>query len=247
MSDVEDNKPVLYAGKYQSVEELENGYRESTKTVQQLLSQKQALEAEQLSLSKQYQTPDDYVVKEDVVIDTMDALKQEAKALGLTQAQFEKRLQNECEREAQRQQAQALLKAAAGSDDKLERVKRHLQDEMGERLSAAILNNMTPEDFHRCAERLEKSVSSARAFGGGYFEQPKQSDHEKLQALYQQEMQNPNDPKIKADIIALCRRQANNKRQQEVSHLQNEMNALRDQLNHKNLSQTKVNQSDLSN
>ncbi len=238
MSDLQEDKPVLYAGKYQSVEELENGYRESTKTVQQLLSQKQALEAEQLTLSKQYQTPDDYVAKEDIVIENMDALKQEAKSLGLTQAQFEKRLQNECEREAQRQQARALLKAAAGSDDKLERVKRHLQDEMGERLSNTLINNMTPEDFHRCAERMETNVNSARAFGGGYSEQPQQSDHEKLQALYQQEMQNPNDPKIKADIIALCRRQANNKRQQEVSQLQNEMNALRDELHQRQLNKS---------
>lgn len=77
--------PVLYAGKFKSVEELEAGYNNAAKVYQ-----------ENEDLKKKYdettKVPDDYAVPGDVALHENDlaALKAAAKESGLTQSQFDK-------------------------------------------------------------------------------------------------------------------------------------------------------------
>lgn len=77
--------PVLYAGKFKSVEELEAGYNNAAKVFQENEDLKKKVD-------ETTKIPDDYQVPQDVGLHENDlaALKAAAKDSGLTQSQFEK-------------------------------------------------------------------------------------------------------------------------------------------------------------
>lgn len=82
--------PVLYAGKFKTVEELEDGYKNSAKVYQENEDLKKRID-------ETTKVPDDYVVPADVTLHENDlaTLKATAKESGLTQAQFDKLAQKQ--------------------------------------------------------------------------------------------------------------------------------------------------------
>lgn len=82
--------PVLYAGKFKTVEELEAGYNSSARVFQENEDLKKRVE-------ESTKVPDDYSVPQDVTLHENDlaTLKATAKESGLTQSQFEKLAQKQ--------------------------------------------------------------------------------------------------------------------------------------------------------
>lgn len=81
----ETTPPVLYAGKFKTVEELEAGYNNAAKVYQDNEDLKKKFD-------ETTKVPDDYAVSSDVGLHENDLaqLKEAAKESGLTQAQFDK-------------------------------------------------------------------------------------------------------------------------------------------------------------
>lgn len=77
--------PVLYAGKFKTVEELEAGYNNAAKVYQENDDLKKRVE-ESTKVPDEYQTPADLALHDNDVAQ----LKAAAKESGLTQAQFER-------------------------------------------------------------------------------------------------------------------------------------------------------------
>jgi hypothetical protein len=77
--------PVLYAGKFKTVEELEAGYNSSARVFQENEDLKKRVE-ESTKVPDEYQTPADLALHDNDVAQ----LKAAAKESGLTQAQFER-------------------------------------------------------------------------------------------------------------------------------------------------------------
>lgn len=77
----QENAERKYAGKFDTVEQLEEGYKNSAKIYQ-----------ENEALKKQLQTPEDYLKPEGIALDdkNYEELKQLAKSTGLTQGHFDK-------------------------------------------------------------------------------------------------------------------------------------------------------------
>lgn len=85
MTDITPPPPVLYAGKFKTIEELEAGYNNSAKIYQENEDLKKRVE-------ESTKIPDDYQIPSDVSLHDNDIahLKASAKESGLTQSQFDR-------------------------------------------------------------------------------------------------------------------------------------------------------------
>lgn len=102
----------LYAGKFKTVEELEQGYNNSAKVYQENDDLKKKFE----EVTK---IPDDYNTPADVALHDADLaiVKQEAKNSGLTQTQYEKLVRERNARSSSKHQSFEQAKKELGADN----------------------------------------------------------------------------------------------------------------------------------
>ena len=174
----------LYAGKYKTVDDLETGYRSASSETQRVLQENKNLETKLAERDKTTAVPDEYSIPEaHQALEGLEGIKSKAKELGLTQAQFERYMQGELSQRDRAKQRQDLIRAAAGSDEKLAQVKTYLNNQLGEKLAASVLENMTPEEFHAFAKKAASALDSSRSFGGGISTEKPMSPKEELKAV----------------------------------------------------------------
>ncbi len=123
---------TLYAGKFKTVEELENGYKASLPTFQENVDLKKRVD----ELSK---VPDSYLNPQDVTLDAtrVASIQQRAKDAGMTQAQYEKFLRGEKAAVDARQANFETARKEVG-----EETLNILKDYVGKNYPAALVDNM---------------------------------------------------------------------------------------------------------
>lgn len=111
MSDDQKSDDVLYAGKYKTVAELEEGYKKSLPVHQENENLKKRLE----DASK---VPDMYMTPADVILHDADVeeVKRLAKSSGLTQTQFEKLARETNAKSVHKHESFESAKRELGSD-----------------------------------------------------------------------------------------------------------------------------------
>ncbi len=103
---------VLYAGKFKTVAELEEGYKNSAKVFQENEDIKKKFE-EVTKIPDHYNTPTDIQLHENDVAD----VQKSAKASGLTQAQYEKLVRETTAKSAAKHEAYESAKRDMGADN----------------------------------------------------------------------------------------------------------------------------------
>lgn len=160
----------LYAGKFKTVEELEQGYNNSAKVYQENADLKKKYE-EVTSIPSDYNTPADVTLHEsDIAV-----VKQEAKNSGLTQAQYEKLLRERNARSSSKHQSFEQAKKELGADNinvLQDFLKKTYPEKVAEKLlNDAIVNKEIRESIlEQRRLNLNSSVPGANrvSVGGGY-------------------------------------------------------------------------------
>lgn len=125
----------LYAGKYKTVEELEEGYKKSLPTFQENVDLKKKLE-DQTKVPDMYNTPSDIALHEA----DLEIIKAEAKNSGLTQAQYEKLVRERNARSAAKHQSFETAKKELGSDN-INLLQDFLKKTYPEKVAEKLLND----------------------------------------------------------------------------------------------------------
>lgn len=161
---------TLYAGKYKTVAELEEGYKQSLPVHQENQNLKKKLE-DVTKVPDEYQTPTDITLHEaDLAL-----VKKEAKNSGLTQAQYEKLARERNALSASKHQSYEEAKKALGAD-KLNLLQDFLKKTYPEKvaetlLKQAIVNkDIQDQIFAQREAALNSQVpgSGRVSTGGGY-------------------------------------------------------------------------------
>lgn len=146
MSDEDNEKQLkLYAGKFKTVEELENGYKNSLPTYQENEKLKKQLE-------EATKVPDDYLLPNGLTIDDsrLADLKARAKEAGLTQAQYEKLLASDKNRVESYQKRFEDARKQLG-EEKLNVLRDYVEKNYPEPLRENLLNTFIGNEEARQA------------------------------------------------------------------------------------------------
>ncbi|HSS97000.1 MAG TPA: hypothetical protein VLK33_08220 [Terriglobales bacterium] len=152
----------LYAGKYKTVGELEEGYKNAAKIFQENDDLKKKFE-EVTKVPDAYNVPADLTLHES----DLEAVRNEAKNSGLTQAQFEKLARERNARSASKAQSFEEAKKALGADNTnvlQDFLKKSYPDKAAEvLLKQAIVNKEVREQI---LEQRNKALNSTVPGGG---------------------------------------------------------------------------------
>jgi len=162
----EDKK--LYAGKYNSIEELEEGYKE----VAASFDKRSNYETKFNELSDKYKVPDEYDAKGDLLDADKDFLREtaeEAKSNNLTQDQFDKfalkrykKVKADLEKEEQRPKA----------DEKLT---TYLKDKVG--MTDGLIGQLSKEDIQSFSDkRIDSLNTNTNVYNSSSTTQPVDKD-----------------------------------------------------------------------
>lgn len=129
----QDNQPKLYAGKFPSVEALEEGYKNSLPVFQENETLKKKLE-DVTKIPDDYQTPTDVNLHEEDLRD----IKAVAKNSALTQKQYEKLAREAQAKALNKNQSFENAKKELGSD-KLNLMQDFLKKQYGDKAASVLL------------------------------------------------------------------------------------------------------------
>lgn len=165
-----EGEQKLYAGKYKTVEELEEGYKNNSRAHTRL----KELETEVETYKK---VPDDYQKPDVGLADTdFNAIKQIAKNSGLTQTQFDKLAKETAARIAAGIEATKKLQEDARKEvgeDKISILKDYVSKFYPTQIGDAVLDNLiTNKDARQAAfehrdQLLQSKVPGMQRVGGG--------------------------------------------------------------------------------
>lgn len=125
----------LYAGKFKTVEELENGYNNSAKVYQENETLKKRVD-ELAKVPDEYMTPSDVILAEN----QLSTIKTLAKSSGLTQVQYEKLAKETFAQVNASQQSFENAKKEAGADN-INLMQDFLKKQYGEKVGEVVLRN----------------------------------------------------------------------------------------------------------
>lgn len=141
---VKTESETQYAGKFNSVDSLEKGYKD----LEKYLGSKNSSAEELDILKKQTSIPETYSTEKEIDTDVLLSLQSEANALGLNQSQFDKFIDHKItERESKESgvkvKQEELLKLYG--EDTFNQLKLYMQKEHG--LSDSTVNNLSKEEI----------------------------------------------------------------------------------------------------
>jgi hypothetical protein len=143
---------IIYAGKFKTVEELENGYKNAAGVFNENETLKKKL-SEFTSVPEDYQRPMDVELPDDYIQD----IKTLAKNAGLTQTQFEKLARESKERtEAQKVKFNEAQKELG--EDNLNILKDYVKKYYPEKVGDAILKTLITDKEARAAAMAHRQV-----------------------------------------------------------------------------------------
>lgn len=162
-SSSENPNEKMYAGKFKSVEELEEGYKSSAKVFQENQDLKKKLD----ELSS---VPDDYMTPKEVGLneDSLKEIKAVAKNSGLTQVQYEKLARETFSRVSHNVAAFETAKKEVGADN-INLMQDYLKKTYGEKAADVILEKAITDKSLRddiLAQRTKSLNSTAPGVGG---------------------------------------------------------------------------------
>lgn len=152
----------LYAGKFKTVEELENGYKNSAVVFDENTSLKKKLE----DVTK---IPDNYMTPSDIALHDADVadIKTLAKNAGLTQGQYEKLARETNAKAAAKLQSYESAKKELGADN-LNLIQDFVKRQYGEKVSETLMKSViTNKDLRDdiLSQRQRALNSSAPGIG----------------------------------------------------------------------------------
>lgn len=198
-----------YAGKYATVEELEEAYKSSA-----------AIFEENKTLKKKLEAPGEYEVPSELTLpaEELQAIKAIAKNANLTQEQFLKTAQDMQTRIHTRQKSYEDQRAAVGEENLnvlTEYVKKNYPASLHDTiLSSAIRNNKTREELMSDrGQRLNSQIPGGGNAGiGGGGDKKENDTRNHLIKLREAHMEDPRDPKKKEAYIQGCREVGHSKK-----------------------------------
>ncbi len=135
MSDDKTQEGYLYAGKYKTVAELEEGYKKSLPTFQENEVLKKQLQ-ESTKIPDMYSTPSDIALHES----DLEIVKAEAKNSNLTQAQYERLVKERNARSLSKHQSYEDAKKELGADN-INLIQDFLKKSYPEKVADKLLND----------------------------------------------------------------------------------------------------------
>jgi hypothetical protein len=197
----------LYAGKFKSVEELENGYKSSA-TVFDENEKLKAKVTELSSVPHDYQNPSDIEMDENRIAD----IKARAKEAGMTQTQYEKFLRSDKARlDQQKQNFENAKKEVGEATENMlkDYVAKHYPPEMQESMLNTFIGN---KDMRAAALKHRETLLNttipgvSKPAGGGY-----NVTNEDIRKAYIAKEKNPGSMEARQHYLNLVAQKAANK------------------------------------
>ncbi len=195
----------LYAGKFKTVDELENGYKNSLPVLQENEQLKAKLE-EAMRVPEAYQNPADVQLEQNRLAD----IQNRAKEAGMTQAQYDKFVRNEKARIERSQQGFETARKELGEQTLnilQDYVKGHYPAELSDGIMKTLITNKAARDAalnHR-TQLLENRVPGV---GSQAYYNANAVTQEDIQKAYAAKDKNPHDMKARQRYINLLEQQA---------------------------------------
>lgn len=214
-NDTIDNNepPKLYANKYKSIEDLENGYKNSTKQYLEVETKLKAKEAE-------YSVPEDYSIPEGISIsdDDIKLNKSIAKKAGLSQRQFEEVIKNVNDLSKSHHESVEKARADARAKlnaDELKLCEKFIEENYPTNVAKSLLNDIVQEDVFNFvkAERARKVDNKAPGINvGDAAPVQKGFDQKALEEAHRKTIQYPGNKKFEQEYIGLINKKVELKR-----------------------------------
>lgn len=195
----------LYAGKFKSVEDLENGYKNSLPVLQENEQLKAKLE-EAMRVPDAYQNPEDVQLEQNRVAD----IQARAKDAGMTQAQYEKFLRNEKARIERSQQGFETARKEVGEETLnvlQDYVKNHYPPSLADGVLKTLITNKEAR-AEALAHRQRLLGDQVPGVGQPAFVKYNAVTDEDIRKAYAVKDKNPHDLKARQRYINLLEQQA---------------------------------------
>jgi hypothetical protein len=202
--DQKQNEEKLYAGKFKSIEDLENGYKNSAAVYDE--NEKLKKEIEEFKT-----TPHEYLNPKDVELDQnrIEDIKARAKEAGMTQAQYEKFVMGDKARVEKHKQGFEEAKKAVGEQTLnilQDYVNKYYPKEIGEQMMKSLIADKTAREAalkHRDS-LLNTTVNGLnRPAQGGYH-----VTQEDIDKAYAKKEKHPGDLKARQHYLNLLEAKA---------------------------------------
>lgn len=202
------SEPVLYAGKFDTVEKLENGYKESlsvhikNKELEDRLNKMSAI-------PEQYNLPEDVKLDERTANDIMDL----SKKASLTQQQFEAAARKKYSDNLDMVNKFEEKKVKLGSE-KLNLLNTYINDNFGgvnESIRADLMTKLINDDSSMAnvlADRESRLNSTIPGMDGHAVPAKKFDINEQIREASREAARNPGSPEKRARYIELCNQAA---------------------------------------
>jgi hypothetical protein len=194
----------LYAGKFKTVEDLENGYKSSAV----IFDENEKLKKQ---LTEVTTVPGDYINPADIALEEnrVSELKARAKEAGMTQAQYEKFVRSDKARVDQHAQSFENAKKEVGEPTinmLKDYISKQYPTELGETMLKTFIANKTARDAalkHRDTLLNTATPGLGKISGGGY-----NVTDEDVQKAYREKEKNPHNLKAREHYLNLLRAKA---------------------------------------
>lgn len=198
---------TLYAGKYKTVAELEEGYKQSLPVFQENQNLKQQVD----NLSK---VPEEYITPPEIGLhaDDVAEAKRIAKNSNLTQAQYERMVNETNTKALNKAQTTENAKKEVGAD-KLNILQDYVKNAYPEKLQDTIMNKLIHDKDARDAALLHRDqMLRTGAPGIGGVNAPNYGvTKEDVHKAREESMKQPHNLKLRQNYLKLTSQFANNK------------------------------------
>lgn len=190
-------EPKLFANKYKTVEDLEEGYKNATREAREKMEIQRKLE-------EATKVPEDYIIPDEIKLDDSEKadLTIIAKRSGMTQAHFDKYLKQITEKKKSELDAVEKVKAEYG--DKLAQVTDFVQKNYPQALHETIINKAMKdkgalEDIMQERDKRLNSSAPGSSFLGSLASKPVSDDE--VKAAWAETQKRPGDMKAREKYI----------------------------------------------